>query len=146
LLQRHLGCRDLIVLPRLAGEPTGHVDMYATVTGPGEAIVGRYDPEDDPDNAALLDEAAAILRRAHFVVRRVPMPSNLDGRFRSYTNSLAVNGVVLVPSYDDDAVAERHTLSVFRAAYPGRRILSIDSRAIIELDGAVHCAIMSIAR
>jgi agmatine/peptidylarginine deiminase len=146
LLERYLGCRSLIVLPRLAGEPTGHVDMYATITGPGEVIVGRYDPLADPDNAALLEEVTATLQRAGFVVRRVPMPSNDDGKFRSYTNALAVNGVVMVPTYDDDAEVEHHALSVFRAAYPGRRVVAIDARAIIELDGAVHCAAMTIAR
>lgn len=146
MLGRYLGCRDLIVLPRLAGEPTGHVDMLATITGPGEVIVGRYDPEVDPENAALLEEAAATLQRAGFLVRRVPMPDNSDGKFRSYTNALAVNGVVMVPTYDEDEITERRALKVFRAAYPGRRIVGIDARAIIDLDGAVHCAAMSVAR
>ncbi len=146
ILADTVGCRELIVVPRLAGEPTGHADMYITLTGRGEAIVGRYDPEDDAANAELTDEGADALRRAGFKVRRVPMPANADGRFRSYTNALAVNRTVLVPVYEEGDADEREALHVFAEAYPGRSIVPIDASGIIELDGAVHCAALAIPR
>ncbi len=146
ILADSVGCRQLIVVPRLAGEPTGHADMYISLTGRGQAIVGRYDPNDDATNADLADEGADDLRRAGFRVRRVPMPANADGRYRSYTNALAVNRTVLVPVYQDGDTDEREALRVFAQAYPGRSIVPIDASGIIELDGAVHCAALAIPR
>ncbi|HWN67254.1 MAG TPA: agmatine deiminase family protein, partial [Haliangium sp.] len=133
------------VVPPLHGEPTGHVDMFATVTGPGQVIVGRYDPGVDPENAVRLDRTAIILRRAGFRVRRLPMPSHGDGVFRSYTNSLAINGVVVVPVYPEAAEGEDEAFAVFRAAYPGRRIVPVVASDIITLYGAVHCTTLTIA-
>jgi agmatine deiminase len=144
MMASDLGCRDLIILAPLAGEATGHVDMFVTVTGPGEAIVGSYDAELDPDNADLTDRSARQLERAGFHVRRVPMPTNTDGVFRSYTNALALNDVVLLPIYPEDPSHDAAALRVFQDAYPGRDVVPIDSSAIIELSGAVHCAAMTI--
>jgi agmatine deiminase len=144
-LRARLGCQTIAVVPPLHGEPTGHVDMFATITGPGEIIVGRYEPADDPENAVRLDRTAIILRRAGFLVRRLPMPDHGDGVFRSYTNSLAVNGVVIVPVYPEAATGEDEAFAVFRAAYPGRRIVPVVASDIITLFGAVHCATLTIA-
>jgi agmatine deiminase len=144
-LRDRLGCQTIAVVPPLHGEPTGHVDMFATVTGPGQIIVGRYDPAIDPENAVRLDRTAIILRRAGFLVRRLPMPDHGDGVFRSYTNSLAINGVVIVPVYPEAAAGEDEAFEVFRAAYPGRRIVPVVASDIITLYGAVHCAALTIA-
>jgi agmatine deiminase len=146
ILADRAGCEALSVLPRLLGEPTGHVDMFVTVTGPGEVIVGKSTMAEDPENAALLDLAARTLQSDGFSVRRVPMPGRSDGVFRSYTNSLAVNNVVLVPIYPEEPQHLEDALSVFQEAYPGRSIVPINASDIIQLDGAVHCASMTIAR
>jgi agmatine deiminase len=144
-LRDRLGCATIAVVPPLHGEPTGHVDMFATITGPGEIIVGRYEPAADPENAVRLDRTAIILRRAGFRVRRLPMPDHGDGVFRSYTNSLAVNGIVIVPVYPEAAAGEDEALAVFRAAYPARRIVPVMASDVITLYGAVHCATLTIA-
>jgi agmatine deiminase len=144
-LRRTLGCKELIVLSPMVGEPTGHVDMFATLTGPGEAIVGEFF-EHDEENARLLDENAARLERAGLRVRRVPMPGHADGPFRSYTNALAINGIVIVPVYPEEAEFEQEALSVFAEAYPDRAILPIRASEIIERAGAVHCVGMTVAK
>lgn len=144
-LRDRLGCHTIAVVPPLHGEPTGHVDMFATVTGPAQIIVGRYDAAVDPENAVRLDRTAIILRRAGFRVRRLPMPDHGDGVFRSYTNSLAINGVVIVPVYPEAAAGEDEAFAVFRAAYPGRRIVPVVASDIITLYGAVHCATLTVA-
>jgi agmatine deiminase len=146
LLRRYFGCTRTVIVPALDREPTGHVDMFVTVTGPGSALVGRYHPDDDPDNARRLDRTAALMRRAGFSVTRIPMPTNDDGVFRTYTNAAAVNGVVLVPVYPEDVTEEAEALALFAAAYPGRAVVPIDASAVIALDGAIHCATMTIPR
>lgn len=142
----YFGCGKVTVVPALAGEGTGHVDMLVTITGPGEAIVGAYRDGDDLENAERLDEAATLMMAAGFSVRRIPMPTNQDGRFRSYTNALALNGIVFVPVYGDDRRHEEEALRVFADAYPDRRIVPIDATDLIQWSGAVHCITLTVAR
>ena len=141
----YFGCSSTLFLPELDGEGTGHVDMYATITGPGEIIVGQYSEWDDPVNAERLDAAADALKAAGFTVRRIPMPMNTDGNFRSYTNALAVNNTVLVPVYRDDTRYEEEALTVFQSAYPDREIVPIDATEIIRWAGAIHCVTQTVA-
>jgi agmatine/peptidylarginine deiminase len=144
ILKKYLGCKTTIILPSLAGEGTGHVDMLATITGPGEVIVGQYPKNEDPTNAKRLDTAASMLKSAGFKVRRVTQPTNWDNNFRSYTNSLAIGNRVLLPVYSDDSRFDSQAIAVFKQAYPGRTIIPIDSTQIISWAGAIHCVTMTL--
>lgn len=146
IFKKYLGCQTTVILPSLYGEDTGHVDMYVTITGPKEAIVGQYSASDDPTNAKVVDKGASMLKSAGFTVRRIPMPANWDGNFRSYTNSLAVGKVVLVPVYSDDTRYESKALSVFKKAYPYHKIVPIESSQIITWAGAIHCVTMTLGK
>ena len=44
-----------------AGEGTGHVDMYVTITGAKKAIVGEYALSDDPVNAAIVSSIQSYI-------------------------------------------------------------------------------------
>lgn len=145
-LAESLGCQQLLILPALDGEPTGHVDMYASFTGPRDVLVGRYRSEDDSVNAEILDRAAAQLARAGFRVRRLPMPPDDDQVFRTYVNATPVNDAVLVPVYVETDKGEAEALRAWAAAYPGREIIPIASSELIELEGAVHCATLSVGK
>lgn len=144
VLAQYLGCQSTLILPALHGEGTGHVDMYVTITGAKQAIVGQYSSSDDSYNQKLTDQGAALLKAAGFTVHRIPMPSNYDGAYRSYTNSLAVGKRVLVPVYSDDTRYQSQALAVFKKAYPGYTIVPIDSTQIIQMAGAIHCVTMTL--
>lgn len=146
IFKTFFGCREVHLLPQMGGEGTGHVDMYLALPGPQQAIVGQFSPDDDPDNAQLLDAIADMLTDAGFAVRRIPMPSHADGAYRSYTNGLAIDGAVLVPVYADDRTYESKALKVIAAAYPGRQMVTIDSTDIIQWAGAIHCTTMTVAQ
>ena len=53
LLQEHGGFTDWFPLPSLSGEPTGHIDMFATVVAPLTVVVGQYDPAVDAENLKI---------------------------------------------------------------------------------------------
>lgn len=144
VLKDYFGCKSTVLLPTLYGEGTGHVDMYATITAPKEVIVGEYSLSDDAQNASVVDSAATMLKNAGYKVRRIPMPSNYDGAFRSYTNSLVVEDQVLVPTYTDDTRYEKDALAVFQDAYPNHQIVKVDSTDVIQMAGAVHCVTMTL--
>ena len=118
--------------------------MFATFTGPREVIVGEIFESDD-ENAAVLNENAARLEAAGMTVRRIPMPSHEDGLYRTYTNAMAINEIVIVPIYPEDDRYQDIAIGIFTDAYPGRTIVPIVASEIIELAGAVHCVGMTVA-
>jgi agmatine/peptidylarginine deiminase len=145
MLFASLGCRQLVVVPALVEESTGHVDMFLYLSGPGRAIVGRYQRRDDALNHTYLEDVAGILTDAGFDVVRMPMPRNdRRRRFRTYTNALAVNDVVVVPTYRADRRFEAEALRIFRQQFPGRRVVPIRVDDLINLAGAVHCTTITI--
>lgn len=146
--KNYYGCEETVVLQRLEGEGTGHVDMFAKFLSADLILVGEYD-RFDPVNAAILDENVERLERFAAArgwpleVVRMPMPYGAGGVYRSYTNSLMVNNRVLVPTYAGDRRYEDQALEIYRRVLPaGYEVRAIESEAVIQLGGAVHCTTM----
>lgn len=140
------------VLP-LAGESTGHLDMFLTITGPATVVLASYDPAEDHDNAVRTDDTARILAGNVTVdgrpleVIRIRQPAIRDGCCRSYTNVIYGNGVVIVPQFPDTCPdLDREALEVYRRVFPDRRIVGIDASKIIGKRGGLHCLSRSIPR
>lgn len=144
------GTTQLVLLEPLVGEMTGHVDMFATFTGPNTVIVAAIDPQVDPDNAAILDRNAAKLAavrtpRGPMNVVRIPMGPHNDGVWRSYTNVIYANGLLLMPIYPGvDQSGQRQAMQTYAKLLPGWRIVGLDVRALSELGGALHCISMNL--
>lgn len=150
-MNRVLGCSQLVFLESPGDEATGHVDMFAKFTGPDTVLVGAFDPELSPVEAARMERNARLLgdlrvglgRRLRVV--RVPMPPPEGTVFRSYTNSLLVNGTAVVPSYGRGANEEAAVIEAYECALPpGWRVVTVDASRVIELGGAVHCAALEL--
>ncbi|MCA9543663.1 MAG: agmatine deiminase family protein, partial [Myxococcales bacterium] len=142
IAKAHLGCDELVILERLEGEGTGHVDMYAKFLDRDTVLVGTYDRREDPTNAALLDRNAQQLARLGLDVVRIPMPRPTYPVYRSYTNSLIVNDTVLVPTYRADRSRESEAVAIYRRELPGHRVVTLDAEDAIQLGGAIHCVTM----
>jgi len=145
LLKETLGVTQWVLLPRLEGEVTGHVDMFVTLTAPNVAVVGRMDPADDPVNAGRLDEAAAILARQQTTrgpmqVHRVPMPPPIEDRWRTYTNVVYANGTLLVPTFADaDPAREAEALALYRRLLSDWEVVGIRCDGLVHGKGLLHC-------
>jgi agmatine deiminase len=150
ILQADFRFKQWTYLPPLIGEPTGHVDMFVTLTSPGTAIVGQYDPKDDAVNSRHLDNVAKALSEvtvdgAAVKVTRIPMPPNHDGKWRTYTNVIYANGVVLVPQYPEICPErDRQALEIFRGALPDWKVVGINASTLIEKRGSLHCLSRSV--
>jgi len=137
-------------LNQLEGEPTHHVDMFCTICAPNLAVVGSYKPDEDPTNAAILDDDAAALakdttKEGPMRVARIPMPSHRDGNFRTYTNVVYANGTLLVPQYGDgDAELDKVALATYRKLLPDWEIVGIDCATMADKRGALHCITFNI--
>lgn len=145
LLAHELALREWVVLAPLKREPTHDADMFVSFAAEDLALVGRLDPAADPENAAILDEAAALLAGkptslGPLRVERIPMPPPRGEFWRSYTNAIYANGVVLVPSFSGVAPAlEAEAFRVWRAALPGWELRSIPADAVARRGGLLHC-------
>ena len=152
LLRDAYGFAELVLLEPLHGEPTGHVDMFATFVAANVVVVGEYDPEIDPVNAAVLDRNAERLSAVwtpwgRLRVVRVPMPPSGPDVWRTYTNVLYANGTLLVPSYPGITPhLESEALTTFQHLLPAWRIVPVDCNQLIALGGGVHCVTLNLSR
>lgn len=150
LFRQMFQCQDVAVLEPLVGEPTGHVDMFATFTSENTVVVATMDPVRDPVNAAVLDRNANKLAgyptpNGPLQVERIPMPVQEEGLWRSFTNVLLFNGVVMMPVYQGvDAEMEREAAETYRRLLPGWTVRGIDCTKLIRLGGAVHCVTLNL--
>jgi agmatine deiminase len=147
LLKEYLGASKVIWLRQgIAGDDTdGHVDDIARFVGPNKVLCAcEEDPEDE--NCQPLRENYEILCRRtdqdgrRLDVRRLPMPGYVgrDGRLpASYANFYIGNQVVLVPVFGNEN--DGRALAIIGEAFPGRRVVGIDCRAMVAGLGAIHC-------
>jgi agmatine/peptidylarginine deiminase len=107
------------------------------VTEPGESInLEKY------VQTVALFESETNARGIPYQVRQLPfLPPyfnwGLYPIWRSYTNSLTVNGRVLVPVYGEKA--DERALAVYADTLPHYEIIPIDCKLVINGGGAVHC-------
>jgi agmatine deiminase len=136
----------------MVGESTGHVDMFATFTSPDTIVVGQFNPHFDAVNAQILDRNAEQLaqvrtRRGRLYVERMAMPHHHDGIWRTYTNVVYANRVVLVPVYPEtDPDGSREALSLYSRLLPERKVVGINAENLSALGGALHCVVMNMAQ
>ena len=152
IARKHLGCEKLIFLERLAGEQTGHVDMFATFVSTKTVVVGQYDRKVDAVNAEILDDCAnqlekVVTRNGKLNVVRIPMPERTREWWYTYTNVVYANGKLLVPTYSDaNPTQQQNALAIYQQLLPGWKIVPIDCTDLIVGNGVLHCATANILK
>ncbi len=59
----------------------------------------------------------------------------------TYANFLVINGAVLCPTYNQPHL-DKKALEQLQRAFPGREIIGIDCRSLIQQHGSLHCVTM----
>ncbi len=158
------GCRETHIFPRMPTETTGHIDMWAKFLNDDTVIVGEIGDETlayaqgSSRGLAMtiqeyLNDRAEDLTQLGYRVVRIPMPVPATRLFRSYTNSLLMNGTAIVPqyrngsgvSYQDQALLtsyENRVKQIYQEA--GFKVVFIPSDQLIASGGAVHCVTMQL--
>ena len=140
----YFGIKKVILLKKMKRDGTGHVDMFSKLLDDRNFIVGYYATPADgaTGNFDILNENAKTLENEtnglgeKFIVTRIPMPK-YDGTSYSYTNSVFVNNLVMVPIYNKPT--DEEALNIYRKILPGHIVKGFDCRNIITANGAIHC-------
>ena len=157
-LSLHLGAARVHLLEygALEGDDTdAHIDTLARYVAPDHLVYQACDDAGDAHFAELREMARelALLKRADGSLYRItplPWPAPIhddEGRrlAASYANFLVVNGAVLVPAYGD-ARADAAAAEVLQHAFPGRYVVPVPCRPLIEQNGSLHCVTMQVPR
>ncbi len=148
------GIDRYIKMDELPYDNISHLDMHMKLLDEETLLVGEF-PEgisDGPFIEAnleyLLGNYQSCYDRPYNIVR-IPMAPSPSGNYppnahyRTYTNSLILNNLVLVPvygSYLDDVALE-----IYQEAMPGYEIIGINMNNVISASGAIHCITREIA-
>jgi agmatine/peptidylarginine deiminase len=136
----------------LAGDDTdSHIDTLARFC-PDDTItyVQCLDTEDEHYAELQLMEkelqAFRTLKGEPYRLLPLPMPRAIydeEGQRlpATYANFLIMNEAVLMPTYGQPDL-DRQAAEVLAQAFPGREIVSIDCRALIQQHGSLHCITM----
>jgi agmatine deiminase len=152
-LARTIGATKVIWLPRGLTRDyeelgtRGHVDMIAAIPSPGTILLHAQQNPEHPDFAVSRDLRQMLEGTTDAAGRRweiidLPAPTELrdDMGFVdwSYANHLVVNDGVISCGYGDER-ADGQAREILSAAYPGRRVVTIDARPILSRGGGIHC-------
>jgi len=156
-LARMLHAERVLMLEHgeLQGDDTdAHIDTLARFAAI-DAIT--FQACDDPADshfaplAAMRREIEALRTRDGQPYRLFPLPwpkpiHAADGRrlAASYANFLIIDGAVLMPAYED--AADEFAAQVLQQAFPGREVVPVPCRALIEQNGSLHCVTMQLPR
>lgn len=152
-LARTIGTTKAIWLPRGLTRDyddfgtNGHVDIVATIASPGRLLLHHQADPAHPDHAVTRElrellEGQTDAAGRPFEIVDLPAPATLrdDEGFVdwSYVNHLVVNGGVVACGFGEPE-ADARAAAILADAYPGRRVVTVDSRPIFARGGGIHC-------
>ena len=141
----YYGCTSFHIMKTLANEGTTHIDMQMKLVNDQTVLVGEYGANQDYQNYLVTNQNAAYFEGLGYEVVRMPMPSNSDGAFRTFINSLFVNGVNMVPVYSIDKTKEAQAMAIWKQVMPTWQHVPMNADDVIQWAGAIHCITMTTA-
>lgn len=154
-LKQNLGIKRIHWLNHgyLAGDDTdGHIDNLARFCSDTTIIYASCRDENDEHYEALklMEQELQSFKQANgdaFRLMPLPIPmvlSSIDGRRlpASYVNFLIISDAVLVPTYQ--VPTDFFAIDIISQCFPERHVMGIDSRALLEQNGSLHCATMQL--
>lgn len=125
----------------------GHIDTITRFTDERTIVTSVEGNPADPNHAVMQNNLEALRQMTDqdgqpFRIVELPLPASrlegAEGRLPpTYANFYIGNGFVVVPIYGDPNDAR--ALEVLRPLFPGREVIGLPSRKIIEGGGSFHC-------
>ena len=156
LLER-LGCVKMLWLNHgsLEGDDTdGHIDTLARFAPDGIILYNGCDDTQDEHFEPLMKMEQELKEMTdvdgnHYRLVKLPLPDAMYDEISrlpaTYANFLVMNHQVLVPVYGQ-AENDVKACELIGQAFPGRKVVAIDCRALICQHGSLHCATMQLPK
>ncbi len=160
ITENYLGVDRYIKMPVLPYDGIHHVDMHMKLLDEQTLLVGEYPDgiSDGPQINANMDYVVSNFMNKWgepYKTIRIPMPPSVAGNwpssnppasYRTYTNAVFVNKMVILPIYREQY--DTTALRIWQEALPGYQIVGIDCdnqpENIISASGAIHCITHSV--
>ena len=148
-LKEWLGAERIVWLNHgsLIGDDTdGHIDTLVRIC-PDDTLLYIGGDDDHPDLMEMEKELQELrtLDGHPYRLLKLPLPRPIyDGDDRlpaTYANYLVINDAVLVPTYNQPDL-DTEAIRIIGEAFPDRKIVGIDCRAVIKQHGSLHCCTM----
>ncbi|MDV6375937.1 agmatine deiminase family protein [Deinococcus arenicola] len=148
-LREYLGVSNLLWLGAgLENDHTdGHIDTITRFTDARTIVTSVEADQTDPNHAVMSANLNALREMTDtqgqpFRIVELPLPAEYlegaEGRLPpTYANFYIGNGFVVVPQYGD--VNDARALDILTPLFPGREVIGLSSRALIEGGGSFHC-------
>ena len=149
-------------------ETNEHVDNVCAFVGPAEVVLAWTDDENDPQyplSAAGLDYLQRVTdaKGRKLTVHKLPIPDHPilcseadcdayefapgedvrepgERLAASYVNFYFTNDAVLVPQFGgENAASDERACAILRSLCPGRRVIGLPARDILQGGGNIHC-------
>lgn len=131
------------------GQPmdgTGHIDMFMKLLNDHTVLISMADTEPFKSNA----EKAAAFFKGRMAPDGVPytvIPVKGWYSYRTwytYTNSLIVNNVVIMPAYSSNPAENSKAKAAYEQGMPGVTVVPVPSDESIGAGGSIHCVTQTI--
>ncbi|MBW6478163.1 MAG: agmatine deiminase family protein [Bacteroidales bacterium] len=155
IIYAYMGIDQYIKMDELPYDNISHLDMHMKLLDEETLLVAQFPtgvsdgPYIESNLSWLLDNHQTCYDRDYQVVR-IPMVPSSGGNYppqtsyRTYTNSLILNDLVMVPAYYN-TVLNNEALAIYQQAMPGYDIVGINMENVIPASGAIHCISREIA-
>lgn len=158
IMSDYMGIDQYIKMEVLPYDGIHHIDMHMKLLDEETLLWSQYPtgvadgPQIEANLLYVLDNFNSVFGTPYKIKRIVAPPDytgngtaiypNNGGDYRTYSNSVFVNGTVLLPIYGGpfDTTAVR----IYKENLPGYRVVPIDCQSIIGASGAIHCITHSV--
>jgi agmatine/peptidylarginine deiminase len=148
LWQQHWGVSTTITGALATSvDGTQHIDMWMQIIGDRRVVISDFVAQSGTAQDNLMELWATTLASQGWTVTRTPARNLPVGGFNThytYTNVVMCNNLVLIPSYTNATITQYNApaLAAWQAALPNHTVVAINSEALAQLSGVMHCIVM----
>jgi len=132
--------------PGQPADGTGHIDMFMKLLNDHTVLVSTAEEEPFKSNSekamAFFKGKTAPDGQAYKIITVKGWKSSRT--WYTYTNSLLVNDVAIIPSYGGHAQEEAAAKAAYEAGRPGVKVVPVPSDSSITAGGSIHCVTQTI--
>ncbi len=133
------------IVPALAGDVTGDLDMYLWPIAPEVWIVSEY-PAGSPQDESVAPTRRVLKEHGHTVLSVPGLPPLVYddvNTMPNYANGIIINDIALAPAYQREE--DDHVVLNILENY-GFRVYPIDCSQIIRSNSGLHCISKTVPR